>query len=456
MNTTMGDMKFTTAGDMFRTQPQDIIARLEADNSRLAKEAILGEAVEEGLDEFFEGCRMALDKLYSFGVQQVPEATKSGQGLAWPVFKELADKLHTRQLTGHAARDAIQLTMDVATQEQWNGFYRRILIKDLRCGVSEKTINNVCKKWKNEQYKVPVFECMLAHDSAKHQKKVSGKICLDKKLDGVRVLTVVDCAMDDVVSQFTRNGKTLKNFTKITNFIKQQALATGSRAMVLDGEIVSESFQDLMKQVHRKDNVEADDAVLQLFDIIPLSEFKQGKSVLNQRQRHVYLKEYCKMFDGFDNIQVIDKIEIDLDTDEGQAQFKKFNEEAIEQGYEGIMIKDPTAKYECKRSTAWLKQKPFIEVSLTVKATEEGTGRNVGKLGALICEGIDDGKHIKVNVGSGLSDDDRESFWKCKDSIIDQIVEVRADAITQNQDGTFSLRFPRFKTFRGFTPGEKI
>ena len=47
---------------MMRTQPQDIIARLEADNSRLAKEAILVEAMEEGLDQFFEGVRMALDK----------------------------------------------------------------------------------------------------------------------------------------------------------------------------------------------------------------------------------------------------------------------------------------------------------------------------------------------------------------------------------------------------------
>jgi DNA ligase-1 len=105
-----------------------------------------------------------------------------------------------------------------------------------------------------------------------------------------------------------------------------------------------------------------------------------------------------------------------------------------------------------------LKAKPFIEVTLTVTATEEGTGRNVGKLGALICEGVDDGKSIKVNVGSGLSDEQRESFWHHKDDIIDQLVEVRADAITKNQDSIdeYSLRFPRFKTFRGFEVGEKI
>jgi DNA ligase-1 len=118
------------------------------------------------------------------------------------------------------------------------------------------------------------------------------------------------------------------------------------------------------------------------------------------------------------------------------------------------MIKDPDAVYECKRSVSWLKQKPFIEVSLTVIETEEGTGRNEGKMGALVCEGTEDGKLIKVNVGSGFSDLDRDEFWNCR--VDGQVVEVRADAITQNQDGTYSLRFPRFLRFRGFAVGEKI
>jgi DNA ligase-1 len=120
------------------------------------------------------------------------------------------------------------------------------------------------------------------------------------------------------------------------------------------------------------------------------------------------------------------------------------------------MIKDPEAGYECKRSVAWLKLKPFIEVSLAVVAVEEGTGKNVGKLGALVCEGEDDGKLIRVNVGSGFSDDNRSAYWAGRDNLIGNVVEVRADAVTQNQDGSYSLRFPRFKGFRGFVSGEKL
>jgi len=158
-----------------RTQPQVIIQQLEADNSRLAKEAVLESAMNQGLDEFFEGVRMCLDNLYTFGVKQVPISDKDGQGLSWDNFKQLAEALYKRELTGHAARDAIQLAMDVATREQWNDFYRRILIKDLRCGVSETTVNKIAKKSKKPQYSVPVFECQLSHDSANHESKLTGK-----------------------------------------------------------------------------------------------------------------------------------------------------------------------------------------------------------------------------------------------------------------------------------------
>jgi len=156
------------------------------------------------------------------------------------------------------------------------------------------------------------------------------------------------------------------------------------------------------------------------------------------------------------NVTVVGHELVDLDTDEGKKRYKEINAKAIAGGYEGIMLKDPEAGYECKRSVAWLKLKPFIEVSLTVVAVEEGTGRNVGKLGALVCEGNDDGRDIVVNVGSGFTDVNRDDYWTSREDVVGKVVEVRADAVTQNQDGTYSLRFPRFLRFRGFDNGEKI
>jgi len=429
----------------------NIIKELEADNSRLAKEAIIEREAHAGNIEFFAGVHLALNNYITFGVKKVPtHSGPDGQGLPYDAFKELAHLLYTRQLTGNDAKSAIELALSASTQDQWNYWYRRILIKDLRCGVSEKTVNKAVKGTSIEP--VPVFECMLAHDGANHEKKITGVKLLEPKLDGVRCITVVNFEARTVV-QYTRNGKVLENFSHISDSLLANIDDLG-RSYVLDGEVVSKSFQDLMKQVHRKDDVQAQDARLMLFDIVPLSEFQKGKSVMGQRRRSSLLKTFKTVFDKCGHIDIISQTEVDLDGYVGEMQFKEFNKEAIEKGFEGIMIKDPNAPYECKRSVSWLKQKPFIEVSLTVKETEEGTGRNVGKMGALVCEGTEDGKLIKVNVGSGFTDEDRDEFWSCK--VDGQVVEVRADAITQNQDGTYSLRFPRFLRFRGFTAGEKI
>lgn len=459
----MNDLKFTTAGDYMRTQPDSIIRSLEIHPSRINKEDIIKAAHKEELPEFFEGVRMALDPLVTFGVKQVPtkeevwEDTEqggkrlapNGQGLAWSSFKMLAEQLERRELTGHAARDAIALAMEVATTQQWNDWYRRILIKDLRCGVSEKTVNKVVPNC------VPVFTCQLAHDSANHEKKMTGKKQIEVKLDGVRVLTVIQ---GNKVEMFSRNGKQFHNFGHIIKEIETVIkINPPPYDLVLDGEVMSANFQDLMKQVHRKDNVAAGDAVLHLFDFIPLENFQ--KSVWNKPQNlrsQMVLAWVSKFSAVLKHVQALQWEDVDLDTPEGENRFVELNKAAVNGGYEGVMIKDVDAPYECKRSHAWLKAKPFIEVTLSITAVEEGTGKNEGRLGAFVCSGTDDGRDIRVNVGSGFTDDQRSSFWTSRNNLPGNLVEVRADAVTQNQDGTYSLRFPRFKTFRGFTVGEKI
>ena len=434
-----------------RTQPDYIIRALETHPSRLNKEAIIQAAHEEGLPEFFEGCRMALDALVTFGVKQVPERSDvlTGQGLPWTAFVELANKLQARELTGHAARDAIELSMSVATTEQWNDWYRRILIKDLRCGVSEKTVNKVVPGT------VPVFTCALAHDSLKHEKKMTGKKQIEIKLDGVRVITIIQ---GDKVEMFSRNGKQFHNFGHIIQELEAVvAEYPVPYPLVLDGEVMSANFQDLMKQVHRKDGKQSTDAVLHVFDTIPLGCFRNGVWDKPQSFRSEITKHWVEEHKSvLEHVTALDWETVDLDTPEGQERFVALNKAAVDGGYEGVMIKDVDAPYECKRTHAWLKAKPFIEVTLEVKEIEEGTGRNEGRLGAFVCEGIDDGKDIRVNVGSGFTDVHRDDYWTHRSDIIGNLVEVRADAITQNQDGTYSLRFPRFKTFRGFEVGEKL
>jgi len=429
---------------------------LESHPSRLNKEAIIEAIAQEGNSEFFQGARLALDPMITFGLKQIPEKKdEDGAGLSWDSFSLIITGFVNRSLTGNLARDTVAKMMASATKAEWNGWYRRILIKDLRCGVSEKTINKVVEKqWPD--YAIPVFGCQLAHDSANHEAKVSGKKFIEVKLDGVRVVTIV--RVDGRVDMFSRNGKELVNFPHVTEQISAVVKkAPPKYDLVLDGEIMSSSFQDLMTQVHRKSDVKANDAILNLFDMCPLEDFEKGFWNKSQTVRSQMVQAWVEQNNEMlPNVTCLANELVDLDTAEGQLRYKEINAQAVAGGYEGIMIKDPLAGYECKRSVAWLKLKPFIEVSLEVVDVEEGTGRNVGRLGAIVCQGVDDGKTIRVNVGSGFSDSDRDSYWSSRDSLLGQIVEVRADAVTQNQDGTYSLRFPRFLRFRGFQVGEKL
>ena len=427
-------------------QPWKVIQELESDNSRLKKEAIIRRESDAENIRFFNGVGSALDGFRTFGIQKVPISKKDGPGITQTEFDDVLKQMEERQLTGDSMRGMVQDLCDRSKMEEWNDWYRRILIKDLRCGVTHKTIN------KHSTMKVPVFECMLADDSKKHEKKMTGDVYVEPKLDGVRVITICDVDKDEV-RMYSRNGKELNNFPKILEQFDSM-LDQMAESMVFDGEVMSDDFQTLMREIHRKGGAKTDDAVLNVFDCLPLEAFKEGGYAGSLTVRKGMLNEY----EFGPNISKVEYVRMNLSEDDGQKMFADYNKLCIDKGFEGIMVKPMGGVYECKRSSLWLKVKPFIEVSLKVIDTEEGTGRNAGKLGALIVEGTDMDKFIKTNVGSGLTDSDRETFWKAKDKLIGQIVEVRADAITQNQETTdeWSLRFPIFLRFRGFEPGEKL
>jgi DNA ligase-1 len=187
-----------------------------------------------------------------------------------------------------------------------------------------------------------------------------------------------------------------------------------------------------------------------------LDALKEGHWNVKQQARLEWLESAQAALAETDCLRIMPGMNVDLDTAEGHDIMRRFAEASVEQGYEGIMIKNLDAPYICKRSDSWMKWKPTITVDLTIVGFEEGTGRNAGRLGAIIYEGVDNERNIRVNVGTGYSDKDRDEFWAARDRLLGVVGEVQADAVTQNQDGSYSLRFPRHVRFRGFEPGEKL
>jgi len=435
------------------TVAADWIRDLEASDSRLHKERVIEKALmaaklgSANAQCFLFNCYQAYNPYYTFHVRQVPES----EGIEhaenpWPVFWGLLEGLRTRSFSGHRARDAILETMKRFDSLEWNNLCRRVLIKDLRCGISEKTLNKVLGR---TEWRIPVFTCQLAQDSTDQPKKLKGIKRLECKLDGVRVLAVVQ---GSDVTLYSRNGKQFENFPQIVQAIEDNRKAFFNIPLVgrfvLDGEIVGESFQKLMKQAHRKSDAVTDGMVYHVFDIIPLDSFVEGHYNAQQHKRIEMLERVRALLPENGPLQIMNGLDVDLDTAEGHDIMQRYAEAAVEGGFEGIMIKSMDAPYLCKRTDYWMKYKPVHDYDLTVIAVEEGTGKNTGRMGALVCEGQDQDKFIRVNVGSGFSDVERQDYWDNREKVIGQTVVILCDAITQNQDGGYSLRFPRFKTFR--------
>jgi len=438
------------------------IRDLESSDSRIHKEKVIEKALmasklgSADAQAFLFNCFQAYNPFYTFNVKQVPDTQDlTGRPNPWPRFWALLEDLRTRGITGHRARDKIQECAELFDSDEWNNLCARVIRKDLRCGISEKTLNKVLGK---TEYKIPVFTCQLAQDSTDQPKKLRGTKRLEVKLDGVRVLAVVSGAS---CTLYSRNGKVFENFPQVAEAVLdarkhfQHGRGTGGH-FVLDGEIVGETFQKLMKQAHRKSDAKTDGMIYHIFDIIPLDALKEGHWNVQQHKRLDWLDSAKTALEETDCLRIMPGMNVDLDTAEGHDIMRRFAEASVEQGYEGIMIKSVDAPYECKRSDFWMKWKPTITVDLNIVGFEEGTGRNAGRLGAIICEGVDSERNIRVNVGTGFSDGDRDSYWAEQSDLLGNVVEVQADAVTQNQDGSYSLRFPRFVRFRGFEAGEKL
>tara|TARA_R110000824_G_scaffold102217_1_gene242527 strand:- start:1099 stop:2643 length:1545 start_codon:yes stop_codon:yes gene_type:complete len=139
---------------------------------------------------------------------------------------------------------------------------------------------------------------------------------------------------------------------------------------------------------------------------------------------------------------------------------------AINDNFEGIMIKDLSATYQLgKRSTALLKHKPArINLDLVVTSAKYGEGKRAGWFGSFgLSAKNDEGDYTTVGyVGSGFSEAELMSLTTKLKKIVDVydvksqeffllpriVLEVLADAITKDSDGNIGLRFPRLIKIR--------
>jgi DNA ligase-1 len=319
------------------------------------------------------------------------------------------DKMLVNSFMGHYSEEA----------QEW---IKKIVLKDLKIGITEKTINKI---WEGL---IPTFDVALAEPF--DPERIPEEVYDEYKVDGVRTTAI---KRKGKTSLFTRNGKAIEGFTDIVDQLNSIPL----ESFILDGELIGRDYTDTMNKVFRKSsNKEADFIV---FDILHDVEFKLGVSANDLKFRREMLENFFETYkDLIPNVLIIPSVYIKNPTLE---QLDALCKEAVSLGYEGTMIKDARSTYKCKRSFDWMKMKPFLDGDFEIIRIEEGKGKNKGRMGKVII----DVNGVEVGLGSGWNDEERVDMWENPNKYIGKIVEVQYQELIEK---TGSLRFPTVKGIR--------
>ena len=311
--------------------------------------------------------------------------------------------------------------------------------------------------------------------------RMEGKAAVEYKLDGERVQLHKG---KNRVELFSRR------LEKITSHYPDVASAVKSikPEVILEGEVVAinaqtEEYLPFQELMHRRRKYDVEEAmenypvVMNFFDVL----YAAGKSKtdLTYVERRKLLK---KIIDGVKDNKVR-LIEQTIATKPEEVD--RFMATAIENGCEGVMIKQMSSTYRAgAREYAWLKLKREYRseladtLDLVIVGALHGRGRRAGKYGALLLAAYDEKADMFQSVskvGTGFTDVHLEQFYKeLEQHVISQrharvetgmdmdvwfepkiVIEVIASEITLSPSHTaglnavrpgygLALRFPKF------------
>jgi DNA ligase-1 len=399
-------------------------------SSRSAKEALLRDADKPTK----LALQAALDPFRTYGITMDKKTVLRQQGgiirtgmasVWWEGFHLILDKLAARHLTGNEANYALTAHLTVAPSPTDATWALRVVNKDLRCGVSVKTLTKVFPGL------VVPFEVALAKPWEPEKHTLQGIGYLEPKLDGERV-TVVDGIAR------TRNGNVVSAtdamLDELASIVGRQNGRRHLRDWVFDGEFIgSGTFEETMSAA-RKSGSENRGLIYNVFDMVSRDEWTARTTrPFSDRRRDVerYIAKGGQFVHRVESVRVEDPSPSDV---------MRFRDQWLAAGFEGAMYK-ADQPYQFKRSTALLKIKKWETVDAKIVGVETGTGKYEGLLGALVIQ-LGDG--TKVNVGSGYTDAQREDIWINQQRTVGRTIEVQY----QNKTSKGSLRFPVFVRFR--------
>lgn len=394
-------------------------------------------ADDETLKAAFEA---AYNPNYNFWIVEFPLVEDRNEGTV--TLLEAIE--HIKNLESRSA-SSIQGLVNLASgmYQSDEEVLRRILKRDLRCGINASTVNKV---WPNLIPKYPVMLCRDADE--KNRKHIQFPAFVQTKLDGMRINIHVS---KDGVEVFSRNGKPLTTHGVFDHLTELTLDDTGeSVSIVIDGELVFD-FGDLHNRQTGnglgnkaiRGTISPDEAegmVVVAWDIIPLNEFKRGFFDYGYDFRFQILEEKQTRLNP-PRLRIVKSV-VAVNWDEVNTAFA----EHLSSGEEGVIVKNFNAPWENKRSKHMQKLKAELDAELRIVGFLDGNGKFEGMVGSIIME--TDDKKIRVNV-SGMSDAFREEISENFDEYEGKVATVKYNAVIQSKSKVqASLYLPRLVTVR--------
>lgn len=410
----------------------EILDKIASDNSRKFKEGVLTKHQSNPVLKKVFWAAYCQEVVY--WVAAHPEVTEHEGTLTLDTaIDKILANLAERKITGYAGIEFYRSILSALSSPD-AVVLRRIIDRDLRCGVQTPTINKI---WKDL---IPTYDVMLAGKEPKHLQFPD--VVVQTKYDGVRC--IVTHKENGDIEMRTRNGSLITCLELMYDDFRK-TIGIGE---TWDGELVcygadglplSRKVSNGIANKAIRGTIDEKEAAMVRFapwDIVDVTQ----KITYDKRLQSLYLAVQAARLNGVKKIIQIQTVKVST-----LEEVARLFEEALARGEEGVIAKNLNGKWEPKRSKNLCKFKAEETADLVVVDWEPGQGKYEGQLGALICETSDG--NIRVNVGSGFSDEQRR--WITKDGAVDRIVEVLYNAkITKKGGGKDSLYLPRFVGFR--------
>jgi len=358
----------------------------------------------------------------------------------------LRDLLSTREVTGNAAKALVVSSFSrmTALEQKW---CQRILLKNLRCGVQETSVNKVWPGTLNS-FKVALAATLKSEfingEGIKILEPVSYPVRVEPKLDGLRCIAV---KKNGAVTFFTRNGTVLESMPKI----KAALEAADYDNLVLDGEAMAKDWNESASVVMSKTQKDDSNLVYNVFDAMTTVQWQAQECETSYVERTDIVRKVVAKCGNEAPVRQVPHV-MAKDEKELKAYFSK----CMDEGFEGIMLKTLNTPYVFKRSENLLKLKPCVTYEGVIVGHYEGRrgGKREGLWGGFYVV-LPNG--IVTRVGGGFNDIMRAQVQlDTPDAWVGKVAECEAQPDPLTSDGLSVLGKMRFPVYVRTRPHDDV